>query len=72
MCLSSHDHHLPVCVWCRYTYPFFGSVAPVMTQPSVEVRPNTEVAIPQGYCYFDFASQPQQLHDTFLRYISSD
>lgn len=55
-------------IFSRYTYPFFGSAAPVMTQPPVEVRPHTEVNMPQSYCYFDFASIPQQMHDTFLRW----
>ena len=51
----------------RYSYPFFGSAAPIMTNPPVEVRKNMEVFLPQSYCAFDFATMPQQLQDTFLR-----
>ncbi|NWX46358.1 CE120 protein, partial [Steatornis caripensis] len=51
----------------RYSYPFFGSAAPIMTSPPVEVRKNMEVFLPQSYCAFDFATIPQQLQDTFIR-----
>lgn len=51
----------------RYSYPFFGSAAPIMTNPPVEVRKNMEVFLPQSYCAFDFATMPHQLQDTFLR-----
>uniref|UniRef100_A0A3Q3EQM5 Centrosomal protein 120 n=1 Tax=Labrus bergylta TaxID=56723 RepID=A0A3Q3EQM5_9LABR len=46
---------------------FFGSAAPIMTNPPVELQRNTEVSLPQSYCAFDFAALPQQLQDTFLR-----
>ncbi|XP_078070712.1 centrosomal protein of 120 kDa isoform X1 [Mustelus asterias] len=51
----------------RYSYPFFGTAAPIMTNPPVEVKRNMEVVFPQSYCAFDFAALPQQLQDTFLR-----
>ncbi|KAK9522017.1 hypothetical protein VZT92_018513 [Zoarces viviparus] len=51
----------------RYSYPFFGSAAPIMTNPPVELQRNVEAPLPQSYCAFDFAALPQQLQDTFLR-----
>ncbi|XP_006987551.1 centrosomal protein of 120 kDa isoform X1 [Peromyscus maniculatus bairdii] len=57
----------PVNCILRYSYPFFGSAAPIMTNPPVEVRKNMEVFLPQSYCAFDFATMPHQLQDTFLR-----
>ncbi|XP_078253137.1 centrosomal protein of 120 kDa [Rhinoraja longicauda] len=51
----------------RYTYPFFGTAAPIMTNPPVEVKKNMEVILPQSFCAFDFAAPPHQLQDTFLR-----
>nr|XP_020646317.1 centrosomal protein of 120 kDa [Pogona vitticeps] len=51
----------------RYSYPFFGSAAPIMTNPPVEVRKHMEVFLPQSYCAFDFATMPHQLQDTFFR-----
>ncbi|XP_011945466.1 PREDICTED: centrosomal protein of 120 kDa isoform X2 [Cercocebus atys] len=57
----------PINCILRYSYPFFGSAAPIMTNPPVEVRKNVEVFLPQSYCAFDFATMPHQLQDTFLR-----
>ncbi|XP_064222292.1 centrosomal protein of 120 kDa isoform X2 [Aotus nancymaae] len=57
----------PINCMLRYSYPFFGSAAPIMTNPPVEVRKNMEVFLPQSYCAFDFATMPHQLQDTFLR-----
>ncbi|NXX47223.1 CE120 protein, partial [Tricholaema leucomelas] len=57
----------PVNCILRYSYPFFGSAAPIMTSPPVEVRKNMEVFLPQSYCAFDFATIPRQLEDTFFR-----
>eukprot|EP00069_Balaena_mysticetus_P015179 bmy_09010T0 len=57
----------PVNCILRYSYPFFGSAAPIMTNPPIEVRKNMEVFLPQSYCAFDFATMPHQLQDTFLR-----
>ncbi|XP_024909675.1 centrosomal protein of 120 kDa-like, partial [Cynoglossus semilaevis] len=48
----------------RYSYPFFGSAALIMTNPPVELHGNIEVSLPQSYCAFDFATLP---HDTFHR-----
>ncbi|XP_074062052.1 centrosomal protein of 120 kDa isoform X2 [Macrotis lagotis] len=66
---SVHDLEVdfPVNCMLRYSYPFFGSAAPIMTNPPVEVRKNMEVFLPQSYCAFDFATLPHQLQDTFLR-----
>lgn len=55
----------------RYTYQFFGSSAPILTNPPVELHRNSEVSLPQSYCAFDFVALPQQLQDTFLRLVSS-
>ncbi|NXF90713.1 CE120 protein, partial [Eubucco bourcierii] len=57
----------PVNCILRYSYPFFGSAAPIMTNPPVEIRKNMEVFLPQSYCAFDFATIPRQLQDTFFR-----
>ncbi|NXU57883.1 CE120 protein, partial [Turnix velox] len=57
----------PVNCILRYLYPFFGSAAPIMTSPPVEVRKNMEVFLPQSFCAFDFATTPHQLQDTFFR-----
>ncbi|NXL39397.1 CE120 protein, partial [Glaucidium brasilianum] len=57
----------PINCILRYSYPFFGSAAPIMTSPPIEVRKNMEVFLPQSYCAFDFATIPHQLQDTFLR-----
>ncbi|NXP81288.1 CE120 protein, partial [Ramphastos sulfuratus] len=57
----------PVNCILRYSYPFFGSAAPIMTNPPVEIRKNMEVFLPRSYCAFDFATIPRQLQDTFFR-----
>ncbi|KFV48988.1 Centrosomal protein of 120 kDa, partial [Tyto alba] len=57
----------PISCILRYSYPFFGSAAPIMTSPPVAVRKNMEVFLPQSYCAFDFATTPHQLQDTFFR-----
>ncbi|KAF4110425.1 centrosomal protein of 120 kDa [Onychostoma macrolepis] len=57
----------PINCVLRYAYQFFGSAAPIMTSPAVEVKKSTEVFLPQSYCAFDFAALPNQLQDTFLR-----
>lgn len=63
----SCSYHNAVSSGSRYAYQFFGSAAPIMTSPAVEVKKNTEVFLPQSYCAFDFAALPNQLQDTFLR-----
>ncbi|XP_056232486.1 centrosomal protein of 120 kDa [Seriola aureovittata] len=57
----------PIAATLRYSYQFFGSAAPIMTNPPVELQRSMEVSLPQSYCAFDFAALPQQLQDTFLR-----
>uniref|UniRef100_A0A671UTG8 Centrosomal protein 120 n=1 Tax=Sparus aurata TaxID=8175 RepID=A0A671UTG8_SPAAU len=57
----------PIAATLRYAYQFFGSPAPIMTNPPVELQRNMEVSLPQSYCAFDFAALPQQLQDTFSR-----
>ncbi|NXC43465.1 CE120 protein, partial [Penelope pileata] len=57
----------PINCILRYSYPFFGSAAPIMTSPPVEIRKNMEIFLPQSYCAFDFATTPHQLQDTFFR-----
>ncbi|KAM6930484.1 centrosomal protein of 120 kDa [Xenentodon cancila] len=57
----------PIAATLRYSYQFFGSAAPIMTNPPVELQRNMEVSLPQSYCAFDFAALPHQLQDTFLR-----
>ncbi|KAJ8380965.1 hypothetical protein SKAU_G00017430 [Synaphobranchus kaupii] len=61
------DVGFPVNCTLRYSYMFFGSAGPIMTNPPVEVQKNMEVFLPQSYCAFDFATLPHQLQDTFLR-----
>ncbi|KAF3851534.1 hypothetical protein F7725_013306 [Dissostichus mawsoni] len=61
------EPHTPIAVTLRYSYQFFGSAAPIMTNPPVELQRNMEASLPQSYCAFDFAALPQQLQDTFLR-----
>lgn len=56
----------------RYTYQFFGSSAPIMTNPPVELHRSREVSLPQSYCAFDFVALPQQLQDTFLRSVGRE
>lgn len=58
---------LVVVVFFRYTYQFFGSPAPIVTNPPVQLQRNTEVSLPQSYCPFDFSALPQQLQDVFLK-----
>ncbi|KAM9858660.1 centrosomal protein of 120 kDa [Aulostomus maculatus] len=55
----------PINATLRYLYQFFGSAAPIMTNPPVELQRNTEVSLPQSYCAFNFAALPHQLHDSF-------
>lgn len=57
----------PINCVLRYSYPFFGSAAPIMTSPPIEIRKNMEVFLPQSYCVFHFATAPHQLQDTFFR-----
>ncbi|CAL1615077.1 unnamed protein product [Knipowitschia caucasica] len=54
----------PISATLRYQYQFFGSAAPVMTQP-VELSRHSELQPPQSFCAFNFAALPQQLHDAF-------
>ncbi|KFQ21742.1 Centrosomal protein of 120 kDa, partial [Mesitornis unicolor] len=65
--IRSLEVGFPINCILRYSYPFFGSAAPIMTSPPVEVRKNMEVFLPQSYCTFDFATMPHQLQDTFFR-----
>ena len=57
----------PLCF--RYTYPFFGSAAPIVTHPHVEIRKGMEVLLPQSFCAFDFACNVQQLQETFRKWV---
>ncbi|XP_015230032.1 PREDICTED: centrosomal protein of 120 kDa [Cyprinodon variegatus] len=57
----------PIAATLRYSYQFFGSSAPIMTNPPVELQRNMEATPPQSYCAFDFAALPHQLQETFLR-----
>ncbi|KAM3611764.1 uncharacterized protein V6R79_023822 [Siganus canaliculatus] len=57
----------PISATLRYSYHFFGSPAPIMTNPPVELQRNMDISLPQSFCAFDFAALPQQLQDTFLR-----
>ncbi|XP_068032027.1 centrosomal protein of 120 kDa isoform X3 [Anomalospiza imberbis] len=65
--IRSLEVDIPINCILRYSYPFFGSAAPIMTSPPVEVRKNMEVFLPKSYCAFDFATIPHQLQDTFFR-----
>ncbi|XP_071436231.1 centrosomal protein of 120 kDa isoform X2 [Pithys albifrons albifrons] len=65
--IRSLEVGFPINCILRYSYPFFGSAAPIMTSPPVEIRKNMEVFLPKSYCAFDFATVPHQLQDTFFR-----
>lgn len=54
-------------VFLRYVYPFFGSVAPILTHPTVEISKGVEVLLPHSFCAFDFACLIDQLQETFIR-----
>ncbi|PIK47213.1 putative centrosomal protein [Apostichopus japonicus] len=55
-------------IYIRYSYPFFGRSAPIMTHPSVEIlNKHMEVYLPNSFCAFDFATTGQQLHDNLTR-----
>ncbi|CAL1540527.1 unnamed protein product [Lymnaea stagnalis] len=66
---SIRDNHSTntINIFLRYIYPFFGSAAPILTHPPVEIRKGSEVLLPQSFCAFDFACTVQQLQDTFTR-----
>ncbi|XP_041644369.1 centrosomal protein of 120 kDa [Cheilinus undulatus] len=57
----------PINATLRYSYPFFGSAAPIMTNPPVELQRNMEATPPKSYCAFAFAALPHQLQETFFR-----
>ncbi|KAJ7339657.1 hypothetical protein OS493_006064 [Desmophyllum pertusum] len=65
--IANLDVTSPVNCSLRYTYPFFGSSAPVMTSPPVQVQRNMEVLLPRSFCAFDFAASPQLLQETLTR-----
>ena len=52
-------------LFVKYSYPFFGSSAPVMTKP-VEVKRNSETILPKSLCIFNFACTSLSLSNTFL------
>ena len=58
--------------FARYTYPFFGSSAPVMTSPPVQVQRGMEVLLPKSFCAFDFAASPRLLQETLTRSEKKD
>lgn len=58
---------LMMVMFFRYTYKFFSSPGPIMTNPPVQLQRNMEVSLPQSYCTFDFSALPQHLQDTFLK-----
>ncbi|CAG5135088.1 unnamed protein product, partial [Candidula unifasciata] len=66
---SIRDNHSTntINVFLRYVYPFFGSAAPILTHPPVEIRKGSEVLLPQSFCAFDFACSMHQLQETFTR-----
>ena len=51
-------------IYLRYSYPFFGSSAPIITAP-LEVQKNQERTLAQGYCSFDFAASPTDVRSQF-------
>jgi len=55
----------------RYSYPFFGSSGPVLTNPPVYLQRNCEIVLPQSFCQFEFASNLDTLQATLSRYFSS-
>jgi len=65
--IANLDVTSPVNCFLRYTYPFFGSSAPVMTSPPVQVQRGMEVLLPKSFCAFDFAASPRLLQETLTR-----
>ncbi|XP_066916000.1 centrosomal protein of 120 kDa-like [Clytia hemisphaerica] len=57
----------PVHCFCRYSYPFFGSSSPVLTNPPVYLQRNCEVVLPQSFCQFEFASHMETVQSTLAR-----
>ncbi|CAD5123777.1 DgyrCDS12086 [Dimorphilus gyrociliatus] len=51
----------------RYSYPFFGVADPITSSLIEKIPGETEVAIPQGFCAFDFAALESQVVQTFAR-----
>jgi centrosomal protein CEP120 len=51
-------------VYVRYTYPFFGSAAPVFTAP-VEVSKYGEKLLPQAFTAFEFSALPEEVQRQF-------
>nr|CAB3229864.1 centrosomal protein of 120 kDa [Phallusia mammillata] len=51
-------------IFVKYSYPFFGSYAPIMTSP-VQVTNQSEVIVPHSACAFDFACPVPLLMSTF-------
>jgi len=61
----SHLHLPHACnLFVKYSYPFFGSFAPIITGVS-EITNQTETALPRSLCLFDFACPPPLLASTF-------
>ncbi|KAF5398279.1 hypothetical protein PHET_08158 [Paragonimus heterotremus] len=48
-------------VYARYTYPLFGSSAPVMTLPPVSLVRHQETTLSEGFCAFEFAASLPEL-----------
>eukprot|EP00050_Salpingoeca_kvevrii_P019876 m.91663 g.91663 ORF g.91663 m.91663 type:complete len:973 (-) comp8611_c0_seq1:731-3649(-) len=48
-------------VYVRYNYPFFGSAAPIITHPPIEINRHSERQLPHSFCAFDFTAASNQL-----------
>ncbi|KAK3728976.1 hypothetical protein QZH41_008720, partial [Actinostola sp. cb2023] len=64
--INDLDVTAPINCFLRYTYPFFGSAAPVMTSPPVEVSRHMQALLPKSFCAFDFAASPRLLQERFM------
>eukprot|EP00127_Corallochytrium_limacisporum_P003794 Clim_evm8s153 gene=Clim_evmTU8s153 len=65
-CREVKDVTLPNCnVYVRYTYPFFGSAAPVITYPPVEVRVGSQHILPNSFCAHTFSTDPHHMSSHF-------
>lgn len=59
--LKNNIRHYPV----RYSYPYFGNVAPICTHPAVEVLQGSVAYLRHGSTVFSFATLPSQLKKSF-------
>lgn len=62
--ITSQSVRSPMRIFLRYQYPFFGSAAPVITRPAVEVLPKVEAQL-GNITHFTFGATEDQLLRAF-------